>query len=132
MLNLPDIKVHLNNITMRIKGILNNTVDENSFLPNLWMIRAEIEYLTSILSLDLEGNVEFEKITRPLRLKKEEKNKNNLINQISKVALELSNNNSSETLCVFEKLWKLREFTTILLRLMESPIKKGKIKGEED
>lgn len=117
---------------MRIKGILNNTVDENSFLPNLWMIRAEIEYLTSILSLDLEGNVEFEKITRPLRLKKEEKNKNNLINQISKVALELSNNNSSETLCVFEKLWKLREFTTILLRLMESPIKKGKIKGEED
>jgi len=132
VLNLPDIKVHLNNITMRIKGILNNTVDENSFLPNLWMIRAEIEYLTSILSLDLEGNVEFEKITRPLRLKKEEKNKNNLINQISKVALELSNNNSSETLCVFEKLWKLREFTTILLRLMESPIKKGKIKGEED
>ncbi|MEM2906586.1 MAG: hypothetical protein QW739_00700 [Candidatus Odinarchaeota archaeon] len=123
---MPDIKVNLDNIATRIKEILNNTIDGNSFLPTLWKIRSEVEYLTGILSLDLEGNVEFEKITRPLRLKKEEKNKNNIINQINKVVLELSNNKSGDNLHVFEKLWKLREFTTILLRLMEPPIKKDK------
>ncbi len=124
MSNLTYNKLNLDSITSRIKEILSKPLDEQEVLTNLWQIRAEIEYITSILSLELEGNTEFERITKPHRLKKQDRE--NIVNQLNEVLLELSQI-KNEGLPLFEKLWRLRELVTLLLKVSDKVYRNKKI-----
>ncbi len=120
-------QLKLDEIANRIREVLSKPVDGRTALTDLWKLRAEIEYATGILSLELEERAELERITKPLRLKK--KDKDTIVNQINEVLLELPSSKENKIL-LFEKLWKLRELVTMLLKVSDNVYKKIKI-GEE-
>ncbi|WEU41008.1 MAG: hypothetical protein OdinLCB4_003660 [Candidatus Odinarchaeum yellowstonii] len=111
-------------IANKIKEVISKPVDEQSFLTSLWRVRAEVEYATSILSLELEGNTELERIAKPIKLKNIDKN--SILEQINEVLLNLTGV-KEDKIILFEKLWRLKELLTILLKVSDKTYKRIKI-----
>lgn len=118
-------KLNLHELFIGVKSLKENSGNELALGNILWQLRSEIEYLTGILSLDIEGEADLDKLTKTVRLNKDEKNKQRLIKEITEKLDELEANKPSKV-DLFENLWRLRELITIVIRLLETSNGKDK------
>ncbi|MHA1754769.1 MAG: hypothetical protein ACTSYR_04560 [Candidatus Odinarchaeia archaeon] len=96
-----------------------NIKNKSQLFEHTWKIRADLEYYTALISLELNEEDKINDITKTIRIKKEERDISKILNRVEDQIKQLNDNkpiNLHETL---NNLWKARELMTILIREIE-------------
>ena len=117
------INLDINKINNYIAEAKENINDDKLLFDILWKIRSDIEYSIALMRLDVEDNLDFDKLAKIIRMKKSDRDKHKLMILIEEniSGLDGKNNDFSE---LIEKIWKVREYLTILIREVEPEVKK--------
>jgi hypothetical protein len=99
-------------------------INENEVVFNIsWKLRSDLEYYIALIKLEIEKQIDFENVFKTLRMKKEDKERNKLLDLIEENILQIQkpNKNLQELL---NTMWKARELLTLLIREVEPNKKK--------